>query len=120
MEGIYVCLGALIIVAPLALLVIGIVQLHTLKSTGRSLARRVEELESRAGGFVFTPSQPVAEAMPKRAASPVVPPPLPPTVSAPVAPRITPLELPPAKPLAPPRPPIDWEAFFGVKLFAWI
>ena len=61
MEGIYVCVGALIIVAPLALLVIGIVQLHTLKSTVRNLARRVEELESRAGGFVVTPPKPVAD-----------------------------------------------------------
>src|SRR5205814_7972474 len=87
MEGIYVCLGALIIVAPLALLVIGIVQLHTLKSTVRSLARRVEELESPAAGFVASP-KPVAEAMPKRAALPVAPPPLPPTIPAPVAPRI--------------------------------
>jgi uncharacterized membrane protein len=119
MEGFYVCLGALIIVAPLALLVVGIVQLHTLKSTVRSLARRVGELESRGGGFAASPT-PVAEAMPTQAAPPVVPPPLPPTIPAPVAPRIAPLEPPPAKPPAPPRPPVDWEAFFGVKLFAWI
>ena len=44
MEGMYVCLGALIIVAPLALLVIGIVQLHQLKASVRSLVRRVGEL----------------------------------------------------------------------------
>src|SRR5437588_4569893 len=119
MEGMYVCLGALIIVAPLALLIIGIVQLHQLKASVRSLVRRVGELESRASGFVASPT-PVVEAMPTRAASPVAPPPLPPTIPALVAPRITPLEGPPPKHPAPPRPPIDWEAFFGVKLFAWI
>src|SRR5947207_7094309 len=119
MEGMYVCLGALIIVAPLALLIIGIVQLHQLKASVRSLVRRVGELESRASGFVASPT-PVVEAMPTRAASPVAPPPLPPTIPALVAPRITPLEGPPPKHPAPPRPPIDWEAFFGVRLFAWI
>ena len=56
MEGMYVCLGALIIVAPLALLLIGIVQLHQLKASVRSLVRRVGELESRASGFVASPT----------------------------------------------------------------
>jgi uncharacterized membrane protein len=125
MEGVYVCLGALVIVAPLALLVVGIVQLHTLKSRVRSLVRRVGELESRGGGVAVTPPTPVAEAMPTRAAPPVVPPPLPPQPAIPVqvAPTMAPLEPAPAKPPAPPSPPrapIDWEAFFGVKLFAWI
>ncbi|MEY2497042.1 MAG: hypothetical protein QOD12_598 [Verrucomicrobiota bacterium] len=125
MEGFYICLGALIIVAPLALLVTGIVQLQQLKSSVRSLVRRVGELESRAGGFVASPAA-VTEAMPTRAASPVVPPPLPtqPVIPVPVTPKVTPLEpsVPksPTPPSAPPRPPIDWEAFFGVKLFAWI
>ncbi|HXM32862.1 MAG TPA: DUF2339 domain-containing protein [Chthoniobacterales bacterium] len=123
MEGFYVCLGALVIVAPLALLVVAIVQFNQIKATLRSLGRRVGELESRVGGLAITPPTPVAEAMPARAASPVVPPPLPPqpVMPEPVAPKMTPLEPPPPKPAAPPpRPPIDWEAFFGVKLFAWI
>ena len=129
MEGFYVCLGALIIVAPLALLVIGIVQLQQLKSSVRSLVRRVGELESRPGGFAASSAPaPVTEAMPTRAASPIVPPPLPtqPAIPAPVPPKMTPLKpsMPkpptPLPPPPPPRPPIDWEAFFGVKLFAWI
>ena len=129
MEGFYVCLGALIIVAPLALLVIGIVQLQQLKSSVRSLVRRVGELESRPGGFAASSAPaPVTEAMQTRAASPIVLPPLPtqPAIPAPVPPKMTPLKpsMPkpptPLPPPPPPRPPIDWEAFFGVKLFAWI
>jgi uncharacterized membrane protein len=128
-------LGALLILAPLILLIIGVVQLRKLKAAVAQLIRRVAELESRGVSTAPAPGPPVAETM---APSAAVPPPVPRTV-----PDVSPPELkqavfppPSLEPPPPPRPPpppqgpppvpppppkpFDWEAFFGVKLFAWI
>jgi uncharacterized membrane protein len=141
-----VCLGFAVVLVPIALIVIGVVELHKLKKAVRQLGRRVGELESGASRVGVAPSvsaAPVAPTAPTpssvpsaasaakaaNAPSPVpsqtIPPPLPspPPVSQPAMPRKPVDEPPPIKPPPPPRPAraaIDWEAFFGVKLFAWI
>jgi uncharacterized membrane protein len=121
---------------PVIVLIIGLVQLRKLKAAVRSLVHRVTELESR--GPVAEPVPSVAE---KKATVPApdVPPPVPKSFPAappvetiaasgspppprPAAPQPPPPPIPPATPPPPPVPskPFDWEAFFGVKLFAWI
>jgi uncharacterized membrane protein len=134
MEAMWGCIAVLVILAPLVLLVIGTIELHKLKSAVRHLVRRVAELESRAAGVPVTPSATAAEAIPKAVPPPsVVPPPVPRSAAIPRSPEQKlpafpppPLEPPPSPPPhAPPPPPpppkpIDWEAFLGVKLFAWV
>lgn len=134
MEGLLGCLAALAIVAPLVLLIVLIVQVQKLKGAMRHLVQRVASLELRGGSSVKTPA-PGAVPMPVRSAAstaaPPPPPPPPPPVPAmppPLISRPTPPALPtaappppgPAVPPPPPPKPFDWEAFFGVKLFAWI
>ena len=127
------CLALVILAAPLVLLIIALVQLHKLKAAVRHLVYRVSHLESRADE---TPAPTFAPAAEKTAAAP--PPPPIPSVSAVARPAAKPQDLPPAPPkFPPPQPPppppsfvpppppapskpFDWEAFFGVKLFAWI
>ena len=125
-ESFFACLGVVAVLLPLGLLVTGIIQLHKLRTTVGLLSRRVSALESRD-----ISAAPVARSASPATSSPrtVTPPPIPPPiVHAPVLPR-TPAAASPAFPETPPpippppppaRPPIDWEAFFGVKLFAWI
>jgi uncharacterized membrane protein len=137
MDDLFVCLGVLLLIAPLLLLILGIVELHKLKSAVRHLVRRVGELESRSGPAASVPTA-VAPAAPESISKPFSPraaaqpqPPPPPTVmepafaTTPVADKISapPIPPPPVRPPPPPPPPakpIDWEAFLGVKLFAWI
>ena len=124
MDDTSVCLGLVALLVPIALLVIGAVELHKLKKAVRQLGRRVGELESGRGGVEVTPRAPVrpflqcAESIPRR-----------PfrrrhrAVPEPALPKKPVGEPPPIKPPPAPRPAraaIDWEAFFGVKLFAWI
>jgi uncharacterized membrane protein len=146
MEGLLTCVAAVVILAPLILLVVALLEIHKLKATVRSLVSRVSQLEGRDGGMpVRRPG--VAEEKRPVAAAPVAPPPVSrpaqvptPDVKYPPAPPIE--ERPPGAPPPPPRPvtpppppprdlpprvpppvpskPFDWEAFFGVKLFAWI
>ena len=47
-KDMWACIGFAVIFAPLILLIIGIVQIHKLKSAVRNLVKRVGELESRA------------------------------------------------------------------------
>ena len=137
MDNLFVCLGVLLFVAPVALLIVALVEVHKLKSAMRHLVRRVGELETRSGPMAAAPARPTTrEATPfARAAAP--PPPPPSTIPAPAV-SATPLaQTPPPPPTPPPIPPpvrpppppapapapakpIDWEAFLGVKLFAWI
>jgi uncharacterized membrane protein len=113
---------------PVALVVFGAVELHKLKKAVRQLGRRLGELESGRGGVAVAPSAPstpVAPSTPSPIATQVVPPPLPPRppIPEPALPKKPVGEPPPTKPQPPPRParaPIDWEAFLGVKLFAWL
>ena len=50
-----ICLGLRCLCAvPITLLVIGAVELHKLKKTVRQLGRRVGELESEAGGALWS------------------------------------------------------------------
>jgi uncharacterized membrane protein len=125
------CIALLVALAPLVLLIVGLVQLQKLKSAVRNLVKRVGELESREDRVPVAAPEPIAES--KGAPPPPVPPPIPraapaaateikqpPPVRPPGAPPPPPS--PPAPPFVPPPPakPFDWEAFFGVKLFAWI
>src|SRR5205814_7259319 len=114
------------LLVPIALLAIGVIELQKLKKTVRQLGRRVGELESGRGGVEDMPAASVVPAASSSSRSPAIPPPLPPPSSIPQpalakAPVVE--SPPPIKPPPPPRPAraaIDWEAFFGVKLFAWI
>jgi uncharacterized membrane protein len=128
-----VCIGFAIVLVPIVLIVVGAVELHKLKKAVRQLSARLRDLESGRGGVEAAPVAPSAPApapptVPS-APTPVAPqailPPLParPPIPQPALPRKPVGEPPPIKPPPLPRPPraaIDWEAFFGVKLFAWI
>jgi hypothetical protein len=139
-----ICLGLVVLLLPIVLIVVGIVEIHKLKKAVRELGSRIGALESRDRGVVASaaPVQPATTA----AASPAVPPspaptlpravavqvPTPPAVPEPAQPKVIPSGPPPLPPVRPPPPPppitppvparapIDWEAFLGVKLFAWI
>ena len=124
---------ALFILVPLIFLIIGVVQLRKLKAAVRNLVHRVAELESRSSSIKAPEPEPtlLARAPLPRAAvqpapAPVVkepalptPPPIPPEPDRPPPPPPRGPQTPPPVPL-PPSKPFDWEAFFGVKLFAWI
>jgi uncharacterized membrane protein len=140
MENFFVCFGLVVIVVPIVLVIVGIVEIRKLKAAVRSLVARVAELESRGGSFA-TPAPSVTRVAepavaspppaPAQAAQPVSAPPLlsrspqanvynptPPPV--PPMPRVQPIPTAPPPPPPVPAKPFDWEAFFGVKLFAWI
>jgi uncharacterized membrane protein len=135
-----ICLGLVFLLVPIVLIVVGVVEIQKLKKTVRELGSRIGALESRERG-VAQPAAPVqtptTESAPQAVpASPgptiprAVPPPIstPPIVPEPAQPKVVPSVPPPLPPVRPPPPPpvpqvakpIDWEAFFGVKLFAWI
>jgi uncharacterized membrane protein len=125
-DGTFICLGIVVVIVPLALLVIGTIELHKLKSAVRHLVRRVGELESRALPSEARPPAPRPTTPPVFStpkAAPSMPPPIP-EPARPSFPIVAPPPLkPPPDPPAPAPPlakPIDWEAFLGVKLFAWI
>ncbi len=138
-----ICLGLVFVLVPIVLIVVGVVEIQKLKKTVREFGSRIGALESRDRGVV-APSAPVqapttcirvtgglpaaepnhtarrpaagsaaagrsrtcaAQGSPQRAAA----------VTA-LAARET--AAPPPVPQV--AKPIDWEAFFGVKLFAWI
>lgn len=120
--------AAVLIVAPLILLIIGVVQLRKLKAAVRNLVQRVAELESRSSSVkAVAPEPTIASTAPVTPASVQSAPPrpmkeevlpIPPPI--PRIPERPPAPPPPAVPPPPPPKPFDWEAFFGVKLFAWI
>jgi uncharacterized membrane protein len=131
MQETWGCIALVIVVLPLVVVIAGIVEIHKLKAAVRNLVQRVAQLEAR--GVAPAPAPPVTEA---KKAEPVVPPPAPvvrptappvepmPPPPPPAIPRPTarPIDVPPPPPVppSPPAKPFDWEAFFGVKLFAWI
>jgi uncharacterized membrane protein len=125
------CLALIILVAPLVLLIIALVQVHKLKAAVRHLVARVSRLEGGDAGMPVQRPEPAGEkpAPPPIPAPPTprpasVPPrevkypPAPPSFRPPGAPPPPHVEPPPPPPV--PSKPFDWEAFFGVKLFAWI
>ncbi|HEV2841152.1 MAG TPA: DUF2339 domain-containing protein [Chthoniobacterales bacterium] len=142
-----ICLGLVFLLVPIVLIVVGVVEIQKLKKTVRELGSRIGALESRGGGVV-APAAPVQTPKGEPVSQAVSPPPVPttpravtppqvstpPVVPEPARPKVgpsVPPPLPPPKATAPPPPPpprpvpqiakpIDWEAFFGVKLFAWI
>ncbi|HVF70138.1 MAG TPA: DUF2339 domain-containing protein [Chthoniobacterales bacterium] len=134
MEGFFVCLGALVLIAPVIVIVIGAIQIQKLKSAVRHLVQRVGELESRTAGQPAPPvaSRPSPAPPAVSAAQPVARPPAPIIPEPGAAQAPPPPPPPPARPTSQPPPvvppapppipakPFDWEAFFGVKLFAWI
>ena len=123
-----ICIGFAVLLVPIALVVIGAVELHKVKKAVGHLGRRLGELESARAGVEVAPSASVVSVAPSapRPSPPLaVPPPLPPRapIPEPALPRKPVGEPPPTTPPPPPRPAraaIDWEAFLGVKLFAWI
>jgi uncharacterized membrane protein len=136
----YVCLGLAVLLVPILLIVVGVVEIHKLKKAVRDLGSRIRALESRDRGVVAPAPAPVrretSAAVPEavspapaptvsRTVPPQVSPP-PPVVAEPAQPKVPPSVPPPLPPVKPPpatprvAKPIDWEAFFGVKLFAWI
>ena len=142
MEALWGCIALIVVLAPLVLLVISLVQIHKLKSAVRNLVSRVSQLEGADHGMpaprpapvTTQQTAPASAARPPPAPAPEVkyaaPPPPPPSPAG--APPPPPKDIPPPPPpeqrppAAPPPPPpvsakpFDWEAFFGVKLFAWI
>jgi len=138
MEPVWGCLAILVILAPVILLIVGAIQIHKLKGAVRHLVSRVAALESRASDIrpaVAQQPSPIPRAMSAGAAAPPPPqtvtePTTPKPAAAPPPPPVPPRAVPPP-PVPPPPPPpdlpppvpakpFDWEAFFGVKLFAWI
>ena len=127
-----VCLGLLVVIAPIALIVFGAVQLHKLKKAVAHLSRRLAALEAEhsrtdvAQSAPATPTMPVAQPKPVAPSPVAVPPPLPsmPRIPDPALPKqpvgSSPPVTPPPPPPRPARAAIDWEAFLGIKLFAWI
>ncbi|HEX4640824.1 MAG TPA: DUF2339 domain-containing protein [Chthoniobacterales bacterium] len=127
------CIALLAMFVPVIVLIIGLVQLHKLKAAVRQLVYRVGALESerllvKHGPPVVEPKAvapapnfppPVPKAAPVPAPPEIIRPPIPPPPPKPAPPQPPP---PPPIPSGPPVPskPFDWEAFFGVKLFAWI
>lgn len=144
-QEIWGCVALLLLIAPIVVVVVFAIQIRKLKSAVRQLVYRVNHLETRADQ---TPSaaaaqpKPVAPVVSSAAAPPPPPsdvayqtprsvpavPPPPPAFVATPATGTPPPPPPPPPPAAPPKvvpPPVpakpfDWEAFFGVKLFAWI
>jgi uncharacterized membrane protein len=113
-------------VVPIALLLRQSSRIRSLQAAVTALTQRIATLESRSAAPSAAPSAPAAT--PSSAPRVAVPPPLPATIPAapavahppPAQPSVaTPPPVPKAAP-APPKPAIDWEAFLGVKLFAWI
>jgi uncharacterized membrane protein len=119
---------ALLLLAPLIPLIIGVVQLRKLKAAVKNLVQRVAELESHSSSAkAAAPESAVASPAPVVPATLQSSPPPPIKETAPPIPPAIPTsaERPPPPIPAPPKPPqpskpFDWEAFFGVKLFAWI
>jgi uncharacterized membrane protein len=122
---------------PVILLFIGWMQLSKLKAAVRNLVQRVAALEGRPGPVEAPAAEPAIARAPVRPASAasapepvreqpasVAPPPIPTRAERPPPPPPPPtVPLVPPPPVAPPPPParpFDWEAFFGVKLFAWV
>src|ERR1044071_5964565 len=120
----FVCLGLVVVLVPIVLVVMGAVDLHRLKKSVARLERRLSELESARTPVEAVPSAPIITTAPAPSPFVSVPPPLPPRASIP-EPALPqePVREPPMEPPPPPppaRPAIDWEAFLGIKLFAWI
>jgi uncharacterized membrane protein len=125
MEPLWGCLALVILLGPLVLLIVSLVQIHKLKGAVRNLVSRVAQLEGRDYPTFVPPSEAKHPAPSPR--PDFVPLPTPPPVPPPAPPmHPEPPPVPPPPPLVPPPPPpipakpFDWEAFFGVKLFAWI
>src|SRR5438105_1030735 len=120
----FVCLGLALLLVPITLVVIAALELQKLKKAVSHLGSRLAKLESARAPVEVAPSAPSIKTVPAPSVSVAVPPPLPPRASIPevvLPPKPvteTPLEPLPAPRLA--RPAIDWEAFLGIKLFAWI
>ena len=68
MEAFWGCAAALVVLAPLILLIIGTVELHKLKAAVRNLVQRVGELESRSSS-IAAPAAKAAEEGVKAAAA---------------------------------------------------
>jgi uncharacterized membrane protein len=134
----YICLGLLVLLLPIVLIVVGVVEIHKLKKAVGELRRRIGAMESSGGAVALavpvqtsapvsqSVSPPPAPSIPRAVPRQIATPPVVPESPRPQVPSSVP-PLPSVSPPKPPPPPvprvskpIDWEAFFGVKLFAWI
>ena len=117
--GLIVLLGLVALILPIVMSVTNASRLRALESTIKKLSERIGALEAgQPRETVAKESQPVPTPPVTRA----MPPPLPVFVTKPPpapAPSLT-SPVPAAAAPAPVRRAIDWEAFMGVKLFAWI
>ena len=114
--GFFVLFVLAILIVPLVLFITHASRLRAIESTLKKLSERLKVLETGTREDVSPPAKEPAP----------VPPPLPvPVVAAMAAPPPLPIPAPRLTSATPPpsptvRPAIDWEAFMGVKLFAWI
>lgn len=119
----FVCLALIVVFVPIALVVAGVTELRKLKKTVRELGQRLNKLEAERSPSEAR-SAPLIPAAAASNAPVIVPPPLPrqTPVPEPALPKRPVVESVPIKPSPPrpSRPAIDWEAFLGIKLFAWI
>src|SRR5437773_3911296 len=120
----FVCLGLVVLLVPITLVGIAALELQKLKKAVSHLGSRLAKLESARTPVEVAPSAPSIKTAPAPSPPLAVPPPLPPRAPIPpILPRKPVGEPPPMEPQPPPRPAraaIDWEAFLGIKLFAWI
>ena len=122
--GFFVFFVLVVLIVPLVMAITHASRLRSIESTLKKLNERLKVLETSAREDVSPTAReaaPVPPPLPVVAAKPALPP-KPPLVPGNVPP---PLQTPPLASAVPPplptvRPAIDWEAFMGVKLFAWI
>ncbi len=128
MEGLIaflVLFGLIALIAPILLSITNASRVRTLEGTVKKLSERLNALESgQPKAPTIVPTVIPKEAAPAPTPIPrATPPPLPATVAKPAAPppvATVPLTSPTPSLPKPERRAIDWEAFMGVKLFAWI
>jgi len=135
----FVFIALAVLLVPFALMIAHARKIKTLQATLQKLSGRIDSVEAQLRGAApaqssaAPPTEPVSAVAP----SPISTPPIRPTVAPAVpvspavaailnVPAVAPVSSPPGSPppaTAAPRPvraAIDWEAFMGVKLFAWV
>src|SRR4051812_8113376 len=135
--GCFVLIAVAALLVPFILTIVHARQIKALDLTLQKLTKRIAALES--GAPVAGRTEPMSASAPVTAqpvatrpatTAPVSPPVVAPPPVTPQPPPLTPIPpppvvapaTPPPKPAAPKvaKPAIDWEAFMGVKLFAWV
>lgn len=127
--GCFVLIALAALLVPFILTIVHARKLKELNALLQKLTKRIAALEQ--SGVVAAPADVVSASVPvapgpvstqPTTTAPVAPQPPPVIAVPPPLPAAAPKAAPPPKPVAPKitKPAIDWEAFMGVKLFAWI